>query len=38
LQDTCAANCLAAGSAAAQKLFTPQDTCVNTTSCSTPCD
>jgi hypothetical protein len=37
-EDTCAADCFSAGSPAAQKLFTPQDTCVNTTSCSGPCD
>jgi hypothetical protein len=37
-EDVCAANCLAAGSMAAQNLFTPQDTCVNTTSCFTQCD
>jgi hypothetical protein len=36
-EDMCASDCLAAGSAAAQSLFTPQDTCVNTDHCATPC-
>jgi hypothetical protein len=37
-EDLCAATCLAEATPAAQALFNPQDTCVNTTSCSVPCD
>jgi len=37
-EDLCAATCLAAATPAAQALFNPQDTCVNTTSCSAQCD
>lgn len=36
-EDQCASDCVAAGSAAAQTNFAKQDTCVNTTFCTTPC-
>jgi hypothetical protein len=36
-EDLCAATCLSVGTPAAQALFNPQDTCVNTT-CLSTCD
>jgi len=37
VDDVCANDCITAGSPAAQALFIPQDTCVNTVSCAKAC-